>query len=57
MTVVAIAALFGKVASLKLKNQERPGDGVLAGMEIDRRYRIPRGSKAIVLMQIMGQPQ
>jgi len=46
----------GKVIALKLQNKLQPSDGVFADLEIDRRYAVPAGSRAIVLMQMMGQP-
>jgi phospholipid/cholesterol/gamma-HCH transport system substrate-binding protein len=56
-TVVQLSGVpVGKVIALELQDKQRPSEGVFADLEIDRRFAVPAGSRALVLMQMFGQP-
>jgi phospholipid/cholesterol/gamma-HCH transport system substrate-binding protein len=55
-TQVQLAGVWiGQVAKVDLAERERPDEGVIVVMEVDKKYLVPRGSVANVIVPLMGQ--
>jgi len=56
-TDVTLAGVWvGNVLDIKMVNPSRPNEGVKVVLEIDPKFSIPAGSRAIVETPLMGQP-
>lgn len=56
-TEVSLAGLWvGNVDTVELVDPGMPSKGLIAVMRIDRKFRVPKGSEAQVIMPLMGQP-